>query len=133
MEIMMRKLALAFAAALFFCGGANAQSSTQELKNALDQAMRTIQDLQQRVRVLEEQNAKAAPTASAPAPAAPVVAPGSNAVSKRFQKSRTWRYFVASAPKFGATFCHWPAARLILTRPLPPCPAPYPTPYTISG
>ena len=44
----MRKLALAVAAALSICGGAHAQSTTEELKSALDQAMRTIQDLQAR-------------------------------------------------------------------------------------
>jgi hypothetical protein len=76
----MRKLALALAAALSICGGAQAQSTTQELKDALDQAMRTIQDLQARVKALEDQTAKAAATAaSAPAAVAvPVVAPGSN-------------------------------------------------------
>ncbi len=78
----MRTLALALTA-LALCGDAHAQTTTQELKAALDQAMRTIQDLQARVQALEEQKAKAAPAAAASAPvaaaAAPVVAPGSNA------------------------------------------------------
>src|SRR5689334_22786297 len=75
----MRKLALVVAA-LAVCGGAWAQTTTQELKKALDDAMRTIQDLQARVKALEEQKAQA-PGAAASAPArataaAPVVAPG---------------------------------------------------------
>jgi len=79
----MQKLALALTA-LALCAGAHAQTTTQELKAALDQAMRTIQDLQARVQALEEQKAKApAPVAAGSAPvataAAPVVAPGSNA------------------------------------------------------
>jgi hypothetical protein len=68
------------------CGGAHAQSTTEELKAALDQAMRTIQDLQSRVRSLEEQQkAKAPAAAAAPAPAgaaAPVSAPGAAADAK---------------------------------------------------
>ncbi len=82
----MRRTLIAVAAALAVCGGARAQSTT-ELKAALDQAMRTIQDLQARVRALEEQKAKipqaaagaAAAAAAAPPAPAPVVAPGSNA------------------------------------------------------
>jgi hypothetical protein len=74
------------AAALALCGGAQAQSTTQELKAALDQAMKTIQDLQARVKALEQQNAKepqtaagaAAAAGAAPKPA-PVVAPGASA------------------------------------------------------
>jgi len=75
----MRKLALAVVV-LAICGSACAQSTTQELKKALDEAMRTIQDLQARVQALEDQKARAqAAPASAPAgsAAAPVVAPGS--------------------------------------------------------
>jgi len=84
----MRRLSIAAAAALAVCGGAaQAQSTTQELKAALDQAMRTIQDLQARVRALEAQGAKApqaaaaatAAAAAAPPAPVPVVAPGSNA------------------------------------------------------
>jgi hypothetical protein len=74
----MRMLAIAAAAALALSGTARAQS-TQELKALLDQAMKTIQDLQDRVRALEAQKAAAPPavTPAAPAPtaAAPVVAP----------------------------------------------------------
>jgi hypothetical protein len=75
----MRKLALAVVV-LAICGSACAQSTTQELKKALDEAMRTIQDLQARVQALEDQKARAqsapasAPSANA---AAPVIAPGS--------------------------------------------------------
>jgi len=82
----MRRQAIAAAAALAVCGGAHAQSTTEELKAALDQAMRTIQDLQSRVRSLEEQQkAKAPAAAAAPAPAgaaAPVSAPGAAADAK---------------------------------------------------
>ena len=61
------------------CGGAHAQS-TEELKGMLDQAMRTIQDLQNRVRALEQKAAQpaAAPPGVTTAPAAavaPVLAP----------------------------------------------------------
>ena len=83
----MRRLAIAAAATLAVCSSAHAQSTTQELKAALDQAMRTIQDLQARVKALEEQRARApqaaaaaaAATAAAPPAAAPAVAPGSTA------------------------------------------------------
>src|SRR5262245_61118372 len=83
----MRKVVIAAAAALAV-GGARAQSTTAELKAALDQAMKTIQDLQARVKALEEQQqqkaqaaAKPAAAASAPAVAgAPTIAPGSTAV-----------------------------------------------------
>ena len=82
----MRRQAIAAAAALAVCGGAHAQSTTEELKAALDQAMRTIQDLQSRVRSLEEQQkAKAPAAAAAPAlagAAAPVSAPGAAADAK---------------------------------------------------
>jgi len=81
LETSMRKLAVAAAATLAVCGAANAQSTTEELKSALDQAMRTIQDLQARVKALEEQKTKPAAPAAAPAAAAtaPVVAPGAAA------------------------------------------------------
>ena len=72
----MRKTVVAAASALALCGGAQAQT-TGELKGMLDQAMRTIQDLQSRVNALEAQQLAAQP-AAAPAPAAagaPVVAP----------------------------------------------------------
>ena len=83
----MRRLTITAAAALAVCGAAQAQSTTQELKAALDQAMRTIQDLQGRVKALEEQRARApqaaagatAAAAAAPPAAAPAVAPGSTA------------------------------------------------------
>ena len=82
----MRRQAIAAAAALAVCGGAHAQSTTEELKAALDQAMRTIQDLQSRVRSLEvQQKADAPAAAAAPAPAgaaAPVSAPGAAADAK---------------------------------------------------
>jgi hypothetical protein len=88
METSMRKLAIAAAAALAACGAAQAQSTTEELKAALDQAMRTIQDLQARVKTLEEQRTKAVSTvtgiqasqgaaASTAVVGAPAVAPGS--------------------------------------------------------
>jgi hypothetical protein len=76
---MRNKLVVA-ATALALCGGVHAET-TEELKALLDQAMRTIQDLQSRVQALEAQKAQApAPAATAPAPAAsaagaPVVAP----------------------------------------------------------
>ena len=60
----MRRLAIV-AAALLGAGQACAQSTTAELKAALDQAMRTIQDLQARVKALEEkEKAAQAPTAA---------------------------------------------------------------------
>jgi len=86
----MKRIALAFFLALVLTGGALAQS-TEEIKAQLDQALKTIQDLQERVRALEQQKAGApaapvaAPSAAkAPAPeqpavtaaGAPVVAPG---------------------------------------------------------
>jgi hypothetical protein len=80
----MQRSALVAAAALTLCGAAQAQSTTAELKAALDQAMRTIQDLQARVRALEEQQqAKpaAAPAAPAATAAAPAVAPGAAPVA----------------------------------------------------
>jgi len=85
--------ALIFALALALSGGAQAQSN-QELKNQLDQALKTIQDLQNRVKALEQQAQPAPPAAPAPTAAktpeqpspppvtaagAPVVAPGTAA------------------------------------------------------
>ncbi len=86
METSMRRLAIAAAAAMALCGGAQAQSTTQDLKDALDQAMKTIQDLQARVKALEEQRAKvpqAAAGAAAAAAAAPPPAPGGGAGLER--------------------------------------------------
>jgi hypothetical protein len=69
------------AIALALCGGAQAQS-VEELKTTLDQALKTIQELQGRVKALEQQRpaAPAAPAATAAAataatPAASVAAP----------------------------------------------------------
>ena len=90
----MKQRALFLALALALSGGAHAQSN-EELKSLLEQALKTIQDLQGRVKALEQQK-EAAPAAPAPsaakAPAseqaaappvtaagAPVVAPGSMA------------------------------------------------------
>lgn len=69
---MYRHAAVVLAASLALGGGAHAQSN-QELKATLDQALKTIADLQQRVKVLEEQKASGLP------PAAPVAADGSAA------------------------------------------------------
>ena len=77
----MRRLAIV-AAALLGAGQAYAQSTTAELKAALDQAMRTIQDLQARVKALEEKEKAAQAPTAAPTPvgATPVVsAPGAAA------------------------------------------------------
>jgi hypothetical protein len=76
--------ALVFAVALALSGGAQAQSN-EELKGMLDQALKTIQDLQLRVKALEQQKQAAPAPAAAPAsPAAaeapaPVVAPEAKA------------------------------------------------------
>jgi hypothetical protein len=76
--------ALVFAVALALSGGAQAQSN-EELKGMLDQALKTIQDLQKRVKALEqEKQAAPAPAAAPAAPAAaeapaPVVAPEAKA------------------------------------------------------
>src|SRR5262245_6357356 len=80
----MQRLAIV-AAALLGAGQACAQSTPAELKAALDQAMRTIQDLQARVKALEEKEKAAQAPAAAPTPAGatPVVsAPGSAADPK---------------------------------------------------
>lgn len=70
----------AAAAALALCGAAHAQTNA-ELQDMLQQALRTIADLQARVQVLEGQRAAAAPAAPpvspppAPAPSASQAAP----------------------------------------------------------
>jgi hypothetical protein len=75
----MRQRTVAAIAALVLSATAQAQS-TEELKALLDQALRTIQDLQARVKALEEKNAAPVPSAAASAAqvtagGAPVVAP----------------------------------------------------------
>src|SRR6185295_19222631 len=87
----VKQAALFFALALALSGSAQAQSN-EELKSLLDQALKTIQDLQNRVKALEEQKqaapvtpppaAEKAPAPEQPTPAvaaerAPVVAPDS--------------------------------------------------------
>jgi hypothetical protein len=82
---MKRQFTIA-ALALALCGGAQAQTN-EELKAMLDQAMKTIQDLQNRVKALEQPKpapvtAGAAPAAAASAPptwGAPVVSVGTRA------------------------------------------------------
>ena len=61
----MSRQAMVAVIALALCGGAQAQSN-EELKATLDQALKTIQELQGRVKALEQQ--KPAPVAGAPAP-----------------------------------------------------------------
>ena len=93
----MKQAALFFALALALSGSAQAQSN-EELKSLLDQALKTIQDLQNRVKALEEQKqaapvtpppaAEKAPAPEQPPPAvaakrAPVVAPDSVAAKGR--------------------------------------------------
>ena len=66
----MKSTALVALALTFAAGGVQAQSN-EELKAMLDQALKTIQDLQGRVKTLEEQRAPAAAAATpAAAPAA---------------------------------------------------------------
>ncbi len=86
----MKRTAAAAVVALALCGGAQAQS-VEELKATLDQALKTIQELQGRVQALEQQKpavaavpaasatpaTPAASTAATPTWSAPVVAPGS--------------------------------------------------------
>jgi DcaP outer membrane protein len=78
----MKYHAVAAAVLLALGGGARAQTNA-ELKATLDQALKTIQELQTRVKTLEQQKpASAAPASTAAAPAtwgAPVGAPGSRA------------------------------------------------------
>jgi hypothetical protein len=82
METRLKIRLLAISVALGLSGAAHGQS-IDELKRELEQSMRTIQDLQQRVNALEQQQkASAAAPAPAPAAAAPagavvVVAPNS--------------------------------------------------------
>jgi hypothetical protein len=63
----MRAFRIAMLVAVALCGSAQAQT-TQELKSLLDQALKTIQDLQERVKALEQQ--KPAPAAAAGMPIA---------------------------------------------------------------
>ena len=65
----MKARALPLVFALGLCGGAQAQS-IDELKKQLDQALKTIQDLQNRVNALEQQKQAPPPAAAAPSPAA---------------------------------------------------------------
>src|SRR4051812_38131882 len=76
METTMRKRGMAAAVAIALCGGVQAQTN-QELKETLEQATRTIQDLQSRVRALEAQQRSRPPAGApaAPAPATPPAAP----------------------------------------------------------
>jgi len=76
MKLQTPLLALALAVA---AGGAYAQSN-EELKAMLDQAMKTIQDLQGRVKTLEQQQ-KAPPAAAPTAPAAAAAAAAPAAAS----------------------------------------------------
>ncbi|HOM14468.1 MAG TPA: hypothetical protein PLB41_14245 [Rubrivivax sp.] len=69
----MKQQAWIPAIALALCGTAQAQSN-EELKAKLDEALKTIQDLQGRVKALEQ--AKPAPAAAAPAAAPAAAAPG---------------------------------------------------------
>src|SRR3954447_11929329 len=68
--------------AMAVCGSAHAQSNA-ELKAMLEQALKTVQDLQARVKTLEQERAPvatAASPASAPTPiGAPMVAPATQA------------------------------------------------------
>ena len=67
-EIIRIRGTLLFMLAALASGGAAAQSTTDaELKSKLDQALRTIQDLQKRVTTLEQQQ-KTAPAVVVPAP-----------------------------------------------------------------
>lgn len=79
----MRQILILGAMAVAACGSVQAQNS-DELKAKLDEALKTIQDLQGRVKALEQQKpaAAAAPAASAaaaPAWGAPVVSVGTRA------------------------------------------------------
>ncbi|WP_298927141.1 DcaP family trimeric outer membrane transporter [uncultured Ramlibacter sp.] len=72
---MHKQLLVALACAVL-CGGAQAQS-TEELKGLLDQAMRTIGDLQQRVQQLEARQQAQPPALAAVPAAAATTAPAS--------------------------------------------------------
>ncbi|MDM0110858.1 hypothetical protein QTI66_01795 [Variovorax sp. J22R133] len=81
----MKRQAIAAAVSLAVCGVSHAQSN-EELKATLDQAMKTIQDLQSRVRALEQQKAAppaAAATAAAAAPAVATTAPAPATTASR--------------------------------------------------
>jgi outer membrane murein-binding lipoprotein Lpp len=67
----MKHRVVVAAVALALCGGAQAQSN-EELKATLDQALKTIQDLQARVQTLEQQRSAAATAAAVKAASAPV-------------------------------------------------------------
>uniref|UniRef100_UPI001BD692F3 hypothetical protein n=1 Tax=unclassified Variovorax TaxID=663243 RepID=UPI001BD692F3 len=72
---MNRHMAIG-ALAVAVCGGAHGQSN-EELKATLDQAMKTIQDLQARVKNLEQKEwAPPAGATAAPAVAGAAAAPG---------------------------------------------------------
>ena len=70
---MMRKQAAVAAMALALCGSVQAQSN-EELKALLDQALKTIQDLQGRVKALEQQKPANATAAAASVAATPATA-----------------------------------------------------------
>jgi len=77
----MRSVLAVVATSLMLCGNVMAQS-TDELKAKLDEALKTIQDLQNRVKALEQSKPAAAPAAAATAPVvlgAPVVSVGARA------------------------------------------------------
>ena len=85
----MKQQAAAALAALALCGGAHAQSNA-ELKATLEQAMKTIADLQKRVQVLEQQ--KAAPPVAPASAAAPAAAPAAAAATGRdLPFASSWR------------------------------------------
>ena len=65
----MKQQAWIPAIALALCGGTAQAQSNEELKAKLDEALKTIQDLQGRVKALEQSKPATAPTA-APAGAA---------------------------------------------------------------
>ncbi|WP_213959810.1 MULTISPECIES: hypothetical protein, partial [unclassified Variovorax] len=72
----MKRQAFAAAVTLALCGASHAQSN-EELKATLDQAMKTIQDLQARVKNLEQKEwAPPAGATAAPAVAGAAAAPG---------------------------------------------------------
>lgn len=76
----MWRYAMVTAAILSLCGPVQAQTG-DEMKARLDEALKTIQDLQSRVRALEQQKPAAAPAAAASAAGwgAPVVSPATQA------------------------------------------------------
>ena len=70
----MKQQALIAAVALGLCATVHAQSN-EELKAKLDEALKTIQDLQMRVNALEQAKPATAPAATAAAPSAAASAP----------------------------------------------------------